>query len=295
MALGQRIDCFTWQNHLSAFLDGDLSDPDRKSAEEHLSSCKKCTERNKHYRLVLSTLGGMPRAALPTPLKKAPLSLTIPRMEAARMGRSRWDQVPWYLRVPLEGTGIVLIVLLGITAAPRVRKVYETSLERSLLEFTEGLSNGEFSFRSATRPPLPQTLPQTSGTNAEPGADTQEDTPPVPAPYAAKTGPVKVGKGELWRFIVKTESLEETGKKVTQILLDLKLPKDTPGINGESRPFVINFDLEVPSSVVSDLKVRLEELAPSGPSGAPFTWFKVKWKRKLPPDYSRVAIFVQQY
>ena len=54
--------------------------------------------------LILTSIASQPRSALPVPIRKSPLAAALPRLDLRRMSRSRWEQVPWYIRTTVEGT-----------------------------------------------------------------------------------------------------------------------------------------------------------------------------------------------
>ena len=129
------MNCFEWQSRSSDFLDGSMSAALKQEADRHLSSCRECGERHQHYRLILTSVASQPRISMPPALRKAPLSAFLPptslvggdddlaahapRPEAERWrARAWWERVPWLLRTTLEGTGIVLLILVGISAGP---------------------------------------------------------------------------------------------------------------------------------------------------------------------------------
>src|SRR5690242_4271020 len=127
MALDQQMNCFEWQNRSSDYLDGVLSESLKREADEHLENCSECNERNKRYRQILSSIAGQPRVAPPPSLKKAPFSAAIPR-DTALLSLTQWERIPWYLRTILEGTAIVVLILGGITSAPKIRALYERKI-----------------------------------------------------------------------------------------------------------------------------------------------------------------------
>jgi len=305
MALGQHMNCFEWQSRVSDYLDGELSEPERRQAEEHTASCRDCGERSKHYRLLLSSIASQPRMPLPSQIRKAPFSIIIPKLEAARIGRSRWEQVPWYIRTPLEGTVIVLLILLGISTGPKIRTLYEKSLERSFSEFSDALTTADLSLREGTVEIPPLVAQSAVGTDASKHDDfsgeNEDDSEEEESPSSKVSADVRVGRSEMWRIIVKTDSPHELRAQVLQAFADTKLPADTPGLGGVKYPGGIKFDLEVPSNVVLDIKQKLEAASPkttgsdnSSIAGQPFSWYKVKSKRRIPEGKTRVVIFLHQ-
>src|SRR5687767_4010791 len=99
MAVDQQMNCFEWQNRSSDYLDGSLPESRKRDADDHVESCKDCSERYKHYRLIISSIASQPRTSLPSTLRKAPLSAIIPRVETSKLSFSTWELIPWYFRI----------------------------------------------------------------------------------------------------------------------------------------------------------------------------------------------------
>jgi anti-sigma factor RsiW len=317
------ISCFEWQNRSSDYLDGTLIGAAQRQADEHLDTCQGCNERHKHYRLILTSIASQPRSSLPVPIRKAPFAAALPKLDLARLGRSRWEQVPWYVRTTLEGTGIVFLILLGISAGPRLRALYERSIERNLSDFTEALTQSGDSSTEGLNVPLsrgkaPWGAGASAGTAVAGGVDSEvahagdefasegneEDDSSAEGSGAADTledGEVRVGSAEIWRFNLKTDSPHEFRPKVVQLLAELKIPAGTPGLGGIEAPGGIQFDLLLPQTVVSGLKKQLQKIAPptpeglaNSPSGETFTWYKNKSKRPVPDGLTHVVIWLSQ-
>jgi hypothetical protein len=314
------MNCFEWQNRASDYLDGTLIGPGKREADEHVESCKECNERHKHYRLILTSLASQPRSTLPIPIRKAPLAAALPRLDMARIGRSRWEQVPWYIRTTVEGTSIVLLILLGISAGPKVRALAERNLEHNLSEFNEAVSApGDI-----TGDPAALNLPLSRGKSAAGGAPAdngagegdaghagggdefasegnEEDSSADGGGADTNEDGIRVGSQEIWRFNMKTDSPHEIRPKIVQLLTDLKVAASTPGLGGIEAPGGIQFDLMLPQSVVPALKKQLQKLAPPTPEGLSgsvmgetFTWYKNKSKHPIPAGQTHVVIWLSQ-
>lgn len=318
------MNCFDWHNRASDFLDGTLTGPPKGEADEHLESCSDCRERHQHYRLILTSIANQPRSALPVPIRKAPLAAAFPRLDIARMSRSRWEQVPWYLRTTVEGTGIVLLILLGISYGPKLRTLFERNLERNMGEFADTLSStsqGDGSDTSALNLPLSRgknLALLTSGEGQVPSRNTgSADTDSFASEGDEDDGvavdgggstedvndevPVKVANSEIWRFNMKTDSPHEIRPRIVQLLTDLNIPTSTPGLGGTEAPGGIQFDLMLPQSVVPGLKKQLQRLAPptpeglaGSPVGETFTWYKNRSKHPIPSGQTHVVIWLSQ-
>lgn len=314
------LNCFEWRNLASDYLDGMLMGAAKTDADRHLDSCRDCQERLKRYRALLSTIASQPRSALPIPIRKSPLAAVLPRLDMATLSRSRWEQVPWYLRTSFEGAAIVLMILLGISAGPRIRALYERGVERSLNDFTQSLG-AENAQDPALDPkvaaiPLarakPAALPSgtviadgddfsSGGDDASASTATEDSEPDSGSAVVDKGSGIRVGSSQVWRFNLKTDSPHEIRPQVIKILTELHIPAETEGLGGVEAPGGIQFDLLVPSSVVPSLKRQLETLAPKAPAeladspaGETFTWYMNKSKHKLPEHKTRVVIWLSQ-
>ncbi len=312
------MNCFEWNNRVSDYLDGTLIGTPRREADEHLESCSDCKERHKHYRVIITSIANQPRSALPIPIRKAPYTQQIPRLHVGWFSRSRWEQLPWYLRTTLEGTGIVLLILLGISAGPKVRSIYEKRLEHSMTEFNDAFNRN---IEGDPTTNLPLTRGKSVGPSNPNGLNSEIASGQSPDEFASEGSEneddstdesdggsdlvdekdVRVGTSEIWRFNVKTDSPHEVRPKIVQILTDLHLPAGTPGLGGIEAPGGIQFDLMVPQSIVPGLMKHLQKLAPPTPeglSGTPmgetFTWYKNRSKRQIPSGRTHVVIWLNQ-
>ncbi|MGZ3696594.1 MAG: anti-sigma factor family protein [Bdellovibrionota bacterium] len=291
------MDCFQWQSHASEFIDGSLGEPLGRLAEAHLDGCKECKEHHQHYRLILTSIAGQARKPLPAPLRAAPLSAILPRPELAR---SRWERIPWYLRTTLEGMSIVLVILIGISAGPRVRRLYERSIEKSLSEFSETFSVSDSSKTDASLPLVP--VGATAGAAGDEfSGESEEDVSAEEDDSVETDGDIRVGSSEIWRFNLRTDSPDELIADVSQVFKDLHVAADAGALGGLKIPGGIQFDLLVNKNIVPGLKRSLQKIAPKSseisamsPTGETFTWYRIKSRRKIPPGKTRVVIWLSQ-
>ena len=307
--MGDRVNCFDWHNRSSDYLDGTLIGAAKREADEHLDACPTCRERHQHYRRILDTLSHQVRTPLPIPLRKNPLVFTWPRL-GLRSGK--WERNPWIVRTGIEGLGIAVGLLLLVAIIPRVRTLYERSVEKRLDEF----SLAELHKPDSAEHPAPSRgkLPaqgeavaqneESEGDDftGEYGEETEDDGAASSEDASADT--VQVGSSEIWRFNLKTDSPHEVQPKVVALLRSLNVPQDTPGLGGIEAPGGIQFDLVVSVSVVSNLRLGLKKLAAPAPqasaednSAAPtatFTWYKNKSRRKIAAGKARVVIWLSQ-
>lgn len=326
MVMGPEMNCFEWHNRASDYLDGTLMGTAKRDADEHLDGCKECSDRHKHYRLILTSIASQPRSALPIPIRKAPLSATLPRMDLARLGRTRWEQVPWYIRTTVEGTSIVLLILLGISNGPKLRALFERNLEKNLSEFNEtvsasgdaGVDTASLNLPLSRGKPLagvPGSPDGAAGASAASGdaaqaaggdefaseGNDEESSAEGSGANDGEDSDLRAGNSEIWRINMKTDSPHEMRPKIVVMLTGLNIPSSTPGLGGIEAPGGIQFDLMVPQSVVPSLKKQLQKLAPPTPdglSGSPvgetFTWYKTKSKHPIPAGLTHVVIWLSQ-
>ncbi|MGK5082831.1 zf-HC2 domain-containing protein [Bdellovibrionota bacterium FG-1] len=304
------MNCFEWHNRASDYLDGTLIGVLKREADEHIDACHECRERHKHYRIILTSIENQPRVPLPIPIRKSPFTAALPNLQLARLSRSKWEQIPWYLRTAIEGTSIVLLILMGISAGPKVRAIYEHRIEHNLNEFADalGTNNPGGAETAALNLPLSRgKVPANQEANRGKLPDefasegNEEDDSEAEGSGVSEEGEIRVGNAEIWRFNLKTDSPRELRVKVVEILIELKVKPNTSGMEGIEAPGGIQFDLIIPQSVVVPLKRHLQKMAPPTPeglSGSPvgetFTWYKNKSKSPIPSGQTRVVIWLSQ-
>jgi hypothetical protein len=314
MGLGQ-MNCFEWHARSSDFLDGTLPEEFKQAAEGHVDSCKECNERHKHYRLLLSAISGQPRSTLPVPIRKAPLTATLPRLDMAAVGRSRWESLPWYVRTTAEATGIVFLILSAIIVAPKLRILYEKGREARLTEFTDLFrrrDDGEAELLLAQNIPAARGKMtsehgshasdfETEGGDDEAYEELIEESNERVEVLGDDGSTIRVGNSEIWRFTLKADSPAELRPKIVEILTSLRIPSSTPGLGGIEAPGGIQFDLLLPKSAVPHIKTRLQKLAPKAPldlSNTPaaetFTWYKTRSRRPITQGRTRVVIWLSK-
>lgn len=285
----QQMNCFLLRSQTSDYLDGTLKEPTRSAVESHLENCADCAEVSKRYRLIISTLSEQPKAPLPLTLKKSPYATPLPRGRASQFAIAYWEEIPWFVRTLIEGIGIVFIILLGVSSAPKIRSLYETSLEKSLSDFRESSHITENREPAEAPPQLPVPVAQTKST-ASKGA---QDDLAGEGDDETDDDPIHVGRSQLWRFTLKTVSPDDFRPQVIKALTEMGIPPTTDGIAGTQVPGGIEFDLTLPQDKVQKIKTAMENLSPS-PASENFSWYRVKSKRQLPEGSSQVVIWLSQ-
>ncbi|MEK6579023.1 MAG: hypothetical protein AABZ55_07330 [Bdellovibrionota bacterium] len=297
------MNCFEWQTRASDHLDGTLIASLKKEADSHIDSCKECSERLKHFRSIISSIAAQSRSTLPVPIRKAPLSAHLPRLDMARIRRSRWERLPWYVRTTIEGTGVVFLIVLGISTGPRLRGLYERSVEKSLSDYTETADASAQANLPANmamvRGKVGEAAMDEGGEDEVSGENEEDEDQHAAQGSVGDDEDIRVGSSEIWRFSLLTDSPRDLRLKVVQILSELRVSPNTPGIGGIQTPGGIQFDLILSQSTVSNLKKQLQRIAPkpaegAASSGGTFTWYKTKSRRKIPEGKTRVMIWLSQ-
>ncbi|MCM2276582.1 MAG: zf-HC2 domain-containing protein [Oligoflexia bacterium] len=301
------MNCFEWQNRASDYLDGTLIGTLKQGADEHLENCETCSERYKHFRLILASVSAQPRTTLPVPVRGAPLTAALPKVDLAHARGSRWERIPWMFRTAIEATTIVLLILAAIATGPRLRALYDRGIEQNLSELSQAFSDmlhPDPTIATEVGVPLARGKSAESAQSREERDDefiSEEEGEDESPPPASKDSDVHVGNSEVWRFIIKTDSPHEYRTRIVGILTTLKISKDTPGLGGVEAPGGIQFDLLLPKALVPGLKRQLQSIAPPAPESAAkspmsetFTWFKNKSKRQIPEGRTRVVIWLSQ-
>ncbi len=310
---------FEWQSLSSDYLDGTLTPEAAKRAEAFLAGAGEERERQVRYRKIVAAIGAQPRVALPATLKQTPATFSLPKLEPKTgPGRNtRWERMPWFIRTSIEGAGIALVILLVVGLVPRLRTLYERSIEKrldsfSLADFITGGNSTEEAIAEAAKVPLARGKTTVASADAEvaggiddyggeESSDSEEDETP--------SSSIHVGNAEVWRFNLKTDSPHDVRARVVHMLNELHVPPNTPGLGGIEAPGGIQFDLIVSQSLVGTIRDQLKKvagasirLAASRPGSNindsnaqdAFTWYKVRSRKAIPAGKSRVVIWLSQ-
>jgi hypothetical protein len=286
------FDCFDTQNRMSESLDGLLPPSLNHAFERHLAGCEGCRTKAERLRELLRVLHQQPRAVMPLELREDPLAFPVRRMRRVfEDPKASWKRLPVAARLLIEGVSIAAVVVLGIRLGPVVREMYEARMEKRLqtLIAAEDLSS--------------QNVPLARGRSDAEDADLSDEVANSEGDAESSTGvevesDVQVGKGEIWRFNLKTDAPALVRNQILKTLKDVGIPESTPGIGGVEAPGGIQFDLLVPQSAIPQLKVLLEKLAGTPSANLPFsetfTWYKNRSKKPIPNGMSRVVIWLSQ-
>lgn len=104
--------CNHAKEFLSAYIDDVLDQPARKNLEQHLNSCRKCTEELFALRKYISEVGSLRQVKAPDDFVEKVNERIKRRFEFENMMRSLF--IPARIKIPLEAAGLVLTVLLVV-------------------------------------------------------------------------------------------------------------------------------------------------------------------------------------
>ncbi len=287
----EMMDCFETQNRMTDAIDGLLSPRLHHAFDLHIAACTECRLQCEHFRELLKILHHQPRAAMPIEIRQDPLAFPIRRIgRVLREPKSTWKQLPVAVRLLIEGVSIAAVVVLGIRLGPVAREMYEERMERKLQKMIaiEDLSNES----------IPLARGRTDAEDAELSDEVANESEGENSGGVAVESDVQVGRGEIWRFNLKTDAPALVRNQILKALRDNGIKESTAGIGGVEAPGGIQFDLLVPQSVIPPLKVQLERLAGSPNDNLPFsetfTWYKNRSKKPIPSGMSRVVIWLSQ-
>lgn len=312
------MNCFDWQSRASSILDSEISAELKTRSEAHLKTCTSCQERLGHFQRIRESLKSLPKVNLPEALKANPTTFTLPKIEIKNR-RIKWDRTPWFVRAGIEGIGIALVVLVVVATVPKIRSVYERSLEMRLSDFRLSDFFGGKGIDDEIAN-LPLARGKTTAAGAEGGEpavaqdeflgeeEGEDDLDTIGKPSKAQPD-IHVGSSEVWRFNLKTDSPHDLRPKVVQLLRGVDLPANLPGIGGIEAPGGIQFDIIAPQEIVAKIKTELQHIAGDSSirslesrtvnplnslSSDAFTWYKVKSRRTIPQGKARVVIWLSQ-
>ncbi|MBC7386638.1 MAG: hypothetical protein H7301_10830 [Cryobacterium sp.] len=290
-----KMDDFEASNKMLDAIDGILSPKMARAFEAHLAESEESRDRLTRLRELLSVLHSQPRATMPLDLRERPLSFPIWRLRRFFANpRAVWKQLPVAARLLIEGVSIAAVVVVGIKLGPVARDLYERRMEQRLQTMiaAEDLSSGNV--------PMARGIQSDSEVSDEVGNseggenETEVDT----SAGVDVDSDVQVGRGEIWRFNLKTDAPALVRNQILKALREAGLPETTPGIGGVEAPGGIQFDLIVPQALIPSLKVTLEKLAGTPSENLPFsetfTWYKNRSKKPIPNGTSRMVIWLSQ-
>lgn len=289
------MDCFETRNHMTDSIDGTLAPGARHDFEAHLKSCDPCTKQANRLRELIQVMHGQARAAIPLELRDDPLSFKLPALPFDKNPKAIWRNLPVWVRLMIEGIAIACVVTLGIQIGPQIRSFYEHRMDQRLQTMiaAEDLSN-----EGAVPLSRGKADPESAHSDTEFASEETEE----PSEEVVVDPNLRVGRGEIWRFNIKTDSPALIRTKIMKAFAEAGIPESTAGFGGIEAPGGIQFDLIAPQTAIPQLKAQLEKLAAPGTNSAPgdtpfsetFTWYKNRSKKPIPSGTSRVVIWLSQ-
>lgn len=287
----RKMDCFASENSMTDAIDGLLSPRIQHAFDHHISTCLDCRTKTERIRELLRILHSQPRAPMPLDLREDPLAFPIRRMKKFFSNpQTYWQRLPIGVRLLIEGVSIAVVVMLGIRLGPVAREMYEARMEKRLQTMiaAEDQSNQN----------VPLARGRTDSEDAEISDEVANESDSENSAGVEVDANVQVGKGEIWRFNLKTDAPALVRSQIMKALTEAGIPDTTSGIGGVEAPGGIQFDLFVPQTLIPVLKVQLEKLAGKPSENLPFsetfTWYKNRSKKPIPSGTSRVVIWLSQ-
>lgn len=290
----ERLDCFQSENSMTDAIDGILSPRIQHAFDEHIYSCTECRTKADRIRELLRVLQSQPRAPMPLDLREDPLSFPIRRLKKIFMNpRVFWQELPTGVRLLIEGGTIAGVVFLGIRLGPLAREMYEARMEKRL------------QILIAAEDQSVQSVPLMRGRVDSEDAELSDEVANAESESESENSAgvevdpnIQVGKGEIWRFNLKTDAPALVRSQILKALTEAGIASTTPGIGGVEAPGGIQFDFFVSQTLIPTLKVQLEKLAGKPSENLPFsetfTWYKNRSKKPIPAGTSRVVIWLSQ-
>lgn len=214
--------------------------------------------------------------------------------------RERWKESPWYVRSGMEAVGIGLIVFLIVVLIPRIQRYYESQSQSRLdsynmAELAPGREDEPF---LAPSPDL-NTTEEIAETFAsgETGEEIEEGTD---SPDTSVLRTLNVGRGELWRFMIRTATVRDLRGKIEKFISDPALGISAAETIGKEVPGGVQFIFLLKSEKVISVKEKIESLLPksalesSQQQRPPYVWFRNRARQPVPNGQTRIVIWLSQ-
>jgi hypothetical protein len=302
--MGSDLSCFDWSNLAAEYLDGSLAPGLKRRADEHLTECRDCSERQQHYRLILESLRSLPRTTTPSDLQHE-LEMQAPRLaltSASPLLKVWKASMESMLKSPRTAS-IAASILAGLAilgALPKIRSFYEQRIQQRL----DSSNFAELPLTGQPSDSADESVDEFISEEVEDDDDSAGDL--VEASLQNGTTK-KAGAPQVWRFILRTDSPQEMRAKIHRTLVDAQALPTSRFLNGFAAPGGIQFDAFVPLENIDRLKNELstfvdQKAASAGTNAnedsqgpyptSPFTWYKNKSKRPLPAGAARVIVWI---
>ena len=291
------MNCFQFKSYLFDWLNRSADQQTFKMLENHLQQCRQCHTLMTHHQVILSLIESQPLSTLPESLKKEPFSTALPRLTSMPFSLSRWQRIPWYVRVLLESGLIVLGVITLVSSTPKLREIYENQIEKNFKNLEDHSPVlEELSLQEKQVTQNQELNEQSSELKAQEDELNGEDESVDSLPSSSGA--------QLWRFTLKTVTPDELRVEIIKVLGQFQLTTKNTASLGIQVPGGIEFNFLFPSEQIPELKKKLEALTPKStqnqqdsehPSGQEaFTWYRVQSKKKLPSGKAQVIIWLSQ-
>lgn len=285
------MNCFNCINHYIDYLEKNLPSNINEAVKKHISICKKCRKKYNHYFEIISIIQSFPKIKAPNYIQSQKLISIVPdlfkKFDFKTVRYSWLQRIPWFIRIPIEGIGLICIVLSIVIIIPKIRSFYEKKLENRLEEplflsleneqiITEKADNNEHSNQK----------------NIKTNLNKHNDAPLeniIPTEITEKT----TNSSQLWRFTLKTVSPEELKPEIIKILSTLQLNQYSHLAEGIEVPGGIEFELNLPSHQINELKNALQKLSAASALND-FSWYRIYTKKNTFPDQSTAVIWLTQ-
>lgn len=199
--------------------------------------------------------------------------------------KKAFQSLPLPMKWALESLFIVVVIFSTIHYAPLIQALYQQKVDERLQKLITAEDAEIASIplqRGRTESPNEMSISDSEYSQSE-----NESTPLI------------VGRSEIWRFNIKTDSPAQMRLKIIKSFQNIGLSNETAGLSGIEAPGGIQFDILVPQSSVAQIKKELETQIPTTDKDIEnftelFTWYKNRSKKPIPTGMARVVIWLSQ-
>ncbi len=212
----------------------------------------------------------------------------------------RWKESPWYVRSGVEAVGIGLLVFLIVALIPRIQRYYEAQNQSRLDSYNMAeLAPGRGDDKLLTPPPDLNTTEEIADafSSSETGEEIAEGGD---SPDTSVLRTLNVGRGELWRFMIRTATVRDLRGKIQRFLSEPSFGVQSTESAGREVPGGVQFMFDLQSDRVLTLKERIESLLPksalesSQQQRPPYVWFRNRARQSVPEGHTRIVIWISQ-
>lgn len=241
---------------------------------------------------ILKTLENLPRKNLPLRFRQGTKHLRLPTISWSSFFSDLFGEWTEPKRWMLEAGIVVLILYSVLQAGPKITQWQKDQMHRRI---TAWVSQEDF-----TDPGLPLTrgkvieITPTEEDQTEDHEEFSEESDEEPV-----ASPIVVASGEIWRFILKTESPLQSRSRILEYFKERAIQMSDPAHSGVEAPGGIQFDIDIPIAEVLKLKQFLSLLSATPLDAATsssdsFTWYKTRSKQPIERGKARIVIWLSQ-